>query len=217
MSQQQRIKIARRIAEEFEDNQIINLGVGIPTLIPDYIEGKDVYLHSENGLLGMGPTPEEEFVNMDLISASKKPVSVETGASIFDSSDSFLMIRGGHVDVAVLGTLQVDETGEVANWAVPGQNILGVGGAMDLVAGAKKIIIATMHTSKDGTPKLLKKLTFPSSGVRKVDMIVTEHAVFEFKDEKMFLIEVLSDITLEELKEITPASYELSTKKLIRV
>ena len=216
MSQQQRIKIAQRIAEEFEDGQIINLGVGIPTLIPDYIEGKDVYLHSENGLLGMGPTPEEHFVNMDLISASKQPVTVETGASIFDSSDSFLMIRGGHVDVAVLGTLQVDETGEVANWAVPGQNILGVGGAMDLVAGAKKIIIATMHTSKDGTPKLLEKMTFPSSGVRKVNMIVTEHAVFEFKDEKMFLIEVLSDMSLEELKEITPANYVVRIKKLIK-
>ncbi len=216
MSQQQRIKIAQRIADEFEDGQIINLGVGIPTLIPDYIEGKDVYLHSENGLLGMGPTPEEKSVNMDLISASKQPVTVETGASIFDSSDSFLMIRGGHLDVAVLGTLQVDETGEVANWAVPGQNILGVGGAMDLVAGAKKIIIATMHTSKDSTPKLLRKLTFPSSGIRKVNMIVTEHAVFEFKDEKMFLIEVLSDISLEKLKDITPANYEVSIKKLVR-
>ena len=216
MSQQQRIKIARRIADEFEDGQIINLGVGIPTLIPDYIEDKDVYLHSENGLLGMGPTPEEKSVNMDLISASKQPVTVETGASIFDSSDSFLMIRGGHVDVAVLGALQVDQTGEVANWAVPGENILGVGGAMDLVAGAQKIIIATMHTSKDGTPKLLEKLTFPSSGVRKVNIIVTEHAVFEFKDEKMVLVEVLSDISLEKLKDITPANYEVSIKKLIR-
>lgn len=216
MSQQQRIEIAQRIAEEFEEGQIINLGVGIPTLIPDYIEGKDVYLHSENGLLGMGPTPEENFINMDLISASKQPVSVETGASIFDSADSFLMIRGGHVDVAVLGALQVDETGEVANWAVPGQNILGVGGAMDLVAGAKKIIIATMHTSKDGTPKLLKELAFPSSGVRKVNMIVTEHAVFEFKNEKMFLIEILSDISIDKLKEITPANYEVNIKKLIR-
>lgn len=216
MSQQQRIKIAQRIAEEFEEGQIINLGVGIPTLIPDYIEGKDVYLHSENGLLGMGPTPEESSINMDLISASKQPVTVETGASIFDSADSFLMIRGGHVDVAVLGALQVDETGEVANWAVPGQNILGVGGAMDLVAGAKKIIIATMHTSKDGTPKLLEKLEFPSSGVRKVNMIVTEHAVFAFKDEKMFLTEILSDISFEKLKEITPAKYEVNIKKLIR-
>lgn len=216
LSQQQRIKIAQRVAEEFEDGQVINLGVGIPTLIPDYIEGKNVYLHSENGLLGMGPTPKDEFVNMDLISASKKPVTVETGASIFDSSDSFLMIRGGHVDVAVLGTLQVDETGEVANWAVPGQNILGVGGAMDLVAGAKKIIIATIHTSKDGTAKLLEKLTFPSSGVRKVNMVVTEHAVFEFKNEKMVLIEILSNISLDELKKITPANYEVNIKKLIK-
>ncbi|RNF40214.1 3-oxoacid CoA-transferase subunit B [Planococcus salinus] len=215
LSQQKRIDIAKRIAAEFEDGQIINLGVGIPTLIPDYIEGKDVYLHSENGLLGMGPTPEEEFINMDLISASKKPVTLNTGASIFDSSDSFLMIRGGHVDVAVLGALQVDETGEVANWAVPGQNILGVGGAMDLVSGAKKIIIATLHTSKDDTPKLLEELTYPSSGARKVDMVVTEHAAFEFKEGKMFLREILSDISMEALKDITPANYEVAIEKLI--
>lgn len=217
MNQQKRISIARRIAEEFKDGQVINLGVGIPTLIPDYIEGKNVYLHSENGLLGMGPTPEEEFINMNLISASKKPVTLKAGASIFDSSDSFLMIRGGHVDLAVLGTLQVDETGEAANWSVPGQNILGVGGAMDLMAGAKQIILATMHTSKNGTPKLLEELTFPSSGVCKADMVVTEHAVFEFKDEKMILSEILSDISLEELKEITPANYEVKITKLIKV
>lgn len=216
MSQQARIRIAKRIANEFKEGEIVNLGVGIPTIIPDYIAGKNVYLHSENGLLGMGPTPDEEFINMDLISASKKPVSMEMGASIFDSSESFLMIRGGHVDVAVLGTLQVDEKGEVANWAVPGENILGVGGAMDLVAGAKKIIIATLHTSKDGTPKLVKELTFPSSGVRKVNMIVTEHAVFEFQDQTMFLIEVLSNISMEELKEITTADYEVNIKKLIK-
>ena len=217
MSQQARVRIAKRIADEFEDGQIINLGVGIPTLIPDYIEGKNVYLHSENGLLGMGATPEEEFINMDLISASKKPVTMEIGASIFDSSDSFQMIRGGHVDIAVLGTLQVDRTGEVANWAVPGENILGVGGAMDLVAGAKKLIIATMHTSKDGTPKIVNELTFPSSGARKVNMVVTEHAVFEFINEKLFLIEILSDISMGKLKEITATEFETKIQKTIKV
>lgn len=217
MSQQARIRIAKRIADEFDDGQIINLGVGIPTLIPDYIEGKNVYLHSENGLLGMGATPEEGFINMDLISASKKPVTMEIGASIFDSSDSFRMIRGGHVDIAVLGTLQVDRTGEVANWAVPGENILGVGGAMDLVAGAKKLIIATMHTSKDGTPKIVNELTFPSSGARKVNMVVTEHAVFEFIEEKLFLVEILSDISIEKLEEITAAEFETKIQKTIKL
>jgi 3-oxoacid CoA-transferase B subunit len=132
-----KIKIAKRIAEELKEGEIINLGVGIPTLIPNYIEGKKVYLQSENGLLGIGPTPRDEDIDMDLISPSKQPITAEIGASIFDSSDSFLMIRGGHIDLAVLGTLQVSENGEVANWSVPGETILGVGGAMDLVAGAK--------------------------------------------------------------------------------
>src|SRR5699024_11033959 len=134
----------------------------------------------ENGLLGIGPTPDEEQINMDLISAGKKPITMDEGASLFDSSDSFAMIRGGHVDVAVLGALQVDRYGEIANWAVPGKTILGVGGAMDLVAGVKKIIISSTHLSKSGESKLVDKLTFPSSGVRKADMLVTQHAVFKF-------------------------------------
>lgn len=216
MSRQKQIRIAQRITEEFKDGQVINLGVGIPTLIPDYIKEKHVYLHSENGLLGIGPTPEATLIDMNLISASKNPVTLEAGASIFDSSDSFLMIRGGHVDIAVLGALQVDETGEVANWSVPGPNILGVGGAMDLLAGAKKIIVGMMHISKNGAPKILEELTFPTSGARKVNMVVTEHAVFEIKDNKMILSEILSDISLEELKEITPATYEVKIKKLVK-
>ncbi|MFD1927960.1 3-oxoacid CoA-transferase subunit B [Sporosarcina siberiensis] len=210
MTQEKRIKISKRIIEEFKEGETVNLGVGIPTLIPDYLGDKKLYLQSENGLLGIGPTPPEEEINMELISASKKPITMDLGASLFDSSDSFAMIRGGHINVAVLGALQVDETGEIANWAVPGATILGVGGAMDLVAGAQRIIIATLHNAKNGEPKIVEKLTFPSSGVRKADMIVTEHAVFKFKDNKMELVEILSDVTLEELKELTGAKFSHS-------
>lgn len=207
LSQEARIKIAKRVAEELSDGDIVNLGVGIPTLIPDYLGDKKVHLQSENGLLGMGPTPDEKDINMDLISASKHPISMEPGASLFDSSDSFVMIRGGHIDVAVMGALQVDQYGEIANWAIPGKNILGVGGAMDLVAGAKKIIIASMHQAKDGTPKLVEKLTFPTSGNGRANILVTEHAVFKFSDQGTELVEQLSDLSLEQLKEITGAPF----------
>ncbi|MET3696750.1 3-oxoacid CoA-transferase subunit B [Bacillus oleivorans] len=216
MSQSDRIKIAKRVAKELIEGEIVNLGVGIPTLIPDYLGSKKVYLQSENGLLGMGPSPADEDMDMDLISASKKPITMDIGASLFDSSDSFRMIRGGHIDTAVLGALQVDETGEVANWTVPGQTILGVGGAMDLVAGAKRIIIASMHLSKDGSPKLVKKLTFPSSGARKVDMIVTEHAVFKFIAGEMYLAEILSDVSVETLRMVTDAHFSLLEKPKIK-
>ncbi|MGN7408424.1 3-oxoacid CoA-transferase subunit B [Sporosarcina sp. SAFN-010] len=212
LNQFKRIKIAHRIVQELKQGQVVNLGVGIPTLIPDYLGEKKLVLQSENGLLGMGPTPPAAEVNMDLISASKAPITMEIGASLFDSSNSFAMIRGGHIDVAVLGVLQVDQTGEIANWAVPGQTILGVGGAMDLVAGAKEIIVATLHSSKNGEPKLVKELTFPSSGIRKADLVVSEHAVFKFEDGTMRLIEILSDISIEELKEITGAEFEYNSE-----
>lgn len=207
MSQEARIKIAKRIAEELKDGDIVNLGVGIPTLIPDYLGDKKVFLQSENGLLGIGPTPPEDEINMELIDASKQPITMDLGASIFDSSDSFVMIRGGHIDVAVLGVLQIDQYGEIANWAIPGKDILGVGGAMDLVAGAKKIIVASMHQAKDGKPKLVEKLTFPTSGYRRAEMLVTEHAVFKFTDQGTELVEQLSDLSLEELRDITGAPF----------
>lgn len=210
-----RIKIAKRVAQELSDGEVVNLGVGIPTLIPDYLDGKKVYLQSENGLLGMGPTPDKENINMDLISASKKPITMDIGASLFDSSNSFVMIRGGHVDVAVLGALQVDQFGEIANWAVPGKTILGVGGAMDLVAGAKRIVIASSHLAKDGNPKLVKELTFPSSGVRRAEMLVTEQAVFKFTESGIELIEILSDLNVAELREITGAEFKYSNEKII--
>ena len=207
MSQQDRIKIAKRISKELPDGASINLGVGIPTLIPDYLGDKKVDLHSENGLLGMGPTPDEENINMDLISASKKPITMDKGACLFDSADSFVMIRGGHIDVAVMGALQIDQYGEIANWAIPGKDILGVGGAMDLVAGAKRIIIASMHQAKDGSPKFVEKLTFPTSGNGRADLLVTEHAVFKFTENGAELVEQLSDLSLEELKDITGAMF----------
>ncbi|MBP3039421.1 3-oxoacid CoA-transferase subunit B [Bacillaceae bacterium Marseille-Q3522] len=205
-----RIKIAKRVAAELKEGEIVNLGVGIPTMVPDYLGDKKVFLHSENGLLGMGQTPDKENIDMDLISASKQPITMEVGASLFDSATSFLIIRGGHIDVAVMGALQVDKSGEVANWAVPGENILGAGGAMDLIAGAKKIIIAATHLAKDGSSKLLKRLTFPTSGIRKADMIVTDHAVFTFCNGKMYLNEMLSPISLEELRKITEADFAIS-------
>ncbi|HET7627272.1 MAG TPA: 3-oxoacid CoA-transferase subunit B [Bacillales bacterium] len=208
-----RERIACRIAEELESGDVINLGVGIPTLIPDYVEtGKRLYLQSENGLLGIGPTPADDEIDMDLISASKKPITYDVGASLFHSADSFAMIRGGHVDVAVLGALQVSETGEIANWAIPGKTILGVGGAMDLVAGAKRLIIAVMHTSKSGEPKLVEALTYPSSGVRKAQMVVTEKGVFTFDDGIMTLTEVASDTSVEEIRRTTSARFETASR-----
>lgn len=202
-----RIKIAKRIAKELSDGDTVNLGVGIPTLILDYLGDKVVDLQSENGLLGIGPTPEESDVNMELISASKRPVTMALGASLFDSSDSFVMIRGGHIDLAVMGALQISQYGEIANWAIPGEDILGVGGAMDLVAGTKRIIIASMHQAKNGSPKLVKELTYPSSGYGKADMLVTEHAVFKFTSDGAELIEQLSDISIEELQDLTGAPF----------
>lgn len=201
LSQNKRHVIAKRIAEELKDGQIVNLGIGIPTLVSNYLDDKEVYLQTENGLLGMGPLATQEERDIDLLNAGKEPVTYLKGASFFDSADSFALIRGGHVDVAVLGVLQVDIHGEIANWAVPNQPILGVGGAMDLVIGAKKVIIASTLFAKDGTSKLVKELTYKTSGVRKVDLFVSEYAVFQFTEEGPKVVEILEDITIEELSE----------------
>lgn len=201
MSLDKKNAIAKRIAEELEDGQIVNLGIGIPTLISSHLEGKLVFLQSENGLLGMGPPPLEEELDIDLISAGKEPVTFSPGASFFNSSDSFALIRGGHVDVAVLGTLQVDRNGEIANWAVPNQPILGVGGAMDLVTGAKKVIVAATLFAKDGSSKLVQKLSYKSSGIRRVDLFVSDYAVFKFSDEGVKVVEITENLTIEELSE----------------
>jgi 3-oxoacid CoA-transferase B subunit len=204
-------RIAKRIAKELSIGMVVNLGVGIPTLIPDYLEPhQGVFLQSENGMLGMGPTPPDEEIDMDCISASKHPVTLDPGASIFSSADSFVMIRGGHIDVAVLGALQVSEKGEIANWAVPGTDILGVGGAMDLVPGAKKIIVAITHTTKDHSPKLVKELTYPTSGIRCAELIVTEKGVFSVKNGEMMLEEIAEDTTLDEILATTEARFQIS-------
>ena len=193
--------IAKRIAEELEDGQIVNLGIGIPTLVTYFLSDKTVFLQTENGLLGIGSPPSEEEIDIDLINAGKEPDTYLTGASFFYRADSFALIRGGHVDVAVLGTLQVDIHGEIANWAVPNQPILGVGGAIDLITGAKKIIVAASLFTKDGTSKLVKTLTYKSSGSRKVELFVSDYAVFTFTDTGVKVVEILEDISIEELSE----------------
>ncbi|UOE53300.1 3-oxoacid CoA-transferase subunit B [Bacillus sp. CMF12] len=206
-----KVRIAKRIAMELPEGSVVNLGVGIPTLIQNYLKPESkVYLQSENGLLGMGPTPPKEEIDMDLISASKHPISLGIGASIFSSSDSFVMIRGGHIDVAVLGALQVSGSGEIANWAVPGQDILGVGGAMDLVASAKKIIVAITHVTKDHLPKIVNTLTYPTSGIRKAEMIVTEKAVFKVNNGELYLEELSENSTIDEIRRMTDADFIIS-------
>ncbi|WP_053366745.1 3-oxoacid CoA-transferase subunit B [Bacillus sp. FJAT-27245] len=206
-----RRRIARRIAKELKPGMVVNLGVGIPTLIPEFLEpGNGVFLHSENGMLGMGPAPPPDELDMDCISASKHPVTLEPGAAIFSSSDSFGMIRGGHIDVVVLGALQVSEKGEIANWAVPGTDILGVGGAMDLVPGAKKIIAALTHMAKDGSPKLVGELAYPTTGIQCASLIVTELAVFSLIGGSMVLEELAEGTSIEELEAVTAARFTVS-------
>ncbi|MBM7610415.1 3-oxoacid CoA-transferase [Lysinibacillus composti] len=198
--------IAARVAKEIEASSIVNLGIGIPTLVAQYVEDSSIALHTENGLLGVTDVNEED-IDPNLVNAGKLPVGEAIGASFFDSAASFAMIRGGHVDYAILGALQVDETGVIANWAVPGKNIIGVGGAMDLLVGAKKVIVTMSHTSKDGSSKLLKKCTYPITSIRQVDMIVTELAVFKVINGTLYLIELMNGATLEEVQQKTEASF----------
>ena len=201
--------IAERAAQALEEQSVINLGIGIPTLVANYLDKEKYYLHTENGLLGVTSVTEED-IDPNIVNAGEQPVGEATGASYFNSADSFAMIRGGHVDVAILGVLQVDETGQVANWAIPGKDIIGVGGAMDLLVGAKKVIITTNHTAKDGSPKFLKECTYPVTSTRKIDMIITDLAVFERKGDTFELIELMGDSTLEEIAEKTEADYVVS-------
>lgn len=204
-------RIARRAAQEIEPHTITNLGIGIPTLVVKYLEADHYDFHTENGLLGLTDLQGDE-IDPFIVNAGKQPVGETIAASYFHSADSFAMIRGGHVDAAVLGALQVDSKGRVANWSIPEKNIIGVGGAMDLLVGAKKVIITTLHTSKDGTPKIVEECTYPISSTRPADMIITELAVFTWKGDFYELTEVQGDTTLEEIKEKTKAFYKIGEK-----
>lgn len=204
-------KIAARAAKEIMDGDIVNLGIGIPTLVAEFLpEDKEVFLHTENGLLGVGPSPLEKEIDPEIINAGKQPVTARIGSSYFSSSESFGMIRGGYVDIAILGALQVAENGDIANWAVPGKDILGVGGAMDLVAGAKKVIVTTRHCAKSGEPKILKACSYPITAKNVVHTIITEYAVFRIINGIMVLVELAEGMSEAQLKEMTPAEYTVS-------
>lgn len=199
-----REQIAQRIAKELKDGYYVNLGIGIPTLVANYIpQGIHVLLQSENGLLGMGEFPTEDKVDPDLINAGKQTVTAATGASYFSSSDSFAMIRGGHIDLTVLGAFEVDVEGNIASWMVPGKLVKGMGGAMDLVAGAQNIIVAMQHASKDGQSKLLPKCTLPLTGVNCIKKVVTDLGVFEIKNRAFHLLERAPNVSIDEIKKLT--------------
>jgi 3-oxoacid CoA-transferase subunit B len=195
-----REQIAQRIAQEVEDGYCVNLGIGIPTLVANYIPtNKSVMLQSENGLLGMGPFPKESEIDADLINAGKQTVTAAPGASFFSSADSFAMIRGGHIDLTVLGAMEVDETGSIANWMVPGKMVKGMGGAMDLVAGAKNVIVAMQHTDKEGNSKLRTKCTLPLTGIRCIKKIVSDFGLIEITPQGFVLKEYAPDMTPEKV------------------
>ena len=202
--------IARRVAKELKDGDVVNLGIGLPTLVANYVDPNlDITFQSENGMLGLGPIPDKDQEDFDLTNAGGNPVTMTNGGAFFDSATSFGIIRGGHVDVTVLGSLQVDEEGNIANWIIPGKMVPGMGGAMDLLVGAKKVIVAMQHTSKD-KPKILKKCSLPFTAVKEVDMIVTELGVMEITSEGILLTELAPGVSIEDIQNVTEAKLIIS-------
>ncbi|BEK31231.1 CoA transferase subunit B [Campylobacter jejuni] len=203
--------IIKRAAKEIKNGMYINLGIGIPTLIADEIKNLnlEVFLQSENGLLGIGPYPKESEVDADLINAGKETVTVVKGASFFDSADSFAMIRGGHIHLAFLGAMEVSQNGDLANYMIPGKLVKGMGGAMDLVVGAKRIVVVMEHTNKQGKSKLKKECTLPLTGKAVVHRLITELGIFDFENGKMKLIELQEGVSLDEIKAKTEAEFKI--------
>ena len=215
MSADPKSRIAARAARELQPGDIVNLGIGIPNLIPGFLPADSrVVLHTENGLLGVGPRPGEGEIDPDLIDAAKLPITALPGASYFDSAASFAMIRGGHIDVAVLGALEVSARGDIANWAVPGKDVLGVGGAMDLVVGARRVIVTMTATSSRGEPKVVTECTDPLTASGAVDVVITELSVFRRRDGELHLTELLDGVTLDDVAAVTTAPFTVSLEEI---